>query len=73
MACGCNKNSTPPAGAARPDPSGNSTQGIPQPVQRVTQQYELTTHNGSKESFGSRLEANAARVRAGGGSIRPVR
>jgi hypothetical protein len=73
MTCGCQKNRVPPAGASAPDPSGRSTQGIGQPVELPGQKFELTTHSGGTETFGSRLEANAARVRAGGGSIRPVR
>jgi hypothetical protein len=35
----------------------------------VTQAFTLTTPAGRMQSFGSRLEADAARVRAGGGTV----
>jgi hypothetical protein len=35
----------------------------------VTQAFSLTLPSGRVQSFGSRLEADAARVRAGGGTV----
>jgi len=58
MACNCNKKKTPPTGAI---------------TASATQSFVLTTRDGKTETFASRLEANAARVRRGGGTIRPVR
>lgn len=38
----------------------------------MTQSFQLQARDGSTQSFGSRLEADAARIRAGGGEIRAV-
>jgi len=80
MACNCNK-STPPAGASPPPtgahnpdipPASSAPAGTSTPV-RAPQSYVLTTHDGHTQTFGSQLEANAEKVRRGGGSVRPVR
>jgi hypothetical protein len=46
-----------------------STRTTKPPTTGTTQQFTLTTTSGRVQSFGSRLEAEAARVRDGGGSI----
>lgn len=52
MGCNCGKGK-PPAPIKKPKGSGQ-------------QQFQLTTPNGVSTVYGSRLEAEAARVRAGG-------
>lgn len=37
-----------------------------------TQSFTLEARDGSTQTFGSRLEAQAARVRTGGGTVKPV-
>jgi len=39
---------------------------------RAAQPHRLTTRDGITATFGSRLEAEAARIRAGGGQITPA-
>lgn len=87
MGCGCGKSATPPTGSTPPEsqvaaatpagsisaaskaPAGSST-----PRETPTQQsFALTTRDGKTQTFGSKLEADAERVRRGGGSVRPVR
>jgi hypothetical protein len=45
--------------------------GSPAPT-GMTQSFQLQARDGSTQSFGSKLEADAARVRAGGGEIRAL-
>ncbi len=45
--------------------------GSPAPT-GMTQSFQLQARDGSTQSFGSKLEADAARIRAGGGEIRAV-
>lgn len=40
-----------------------------QPARQPSQSFTLRTSDGRTQKFGSRLEAEAAKVRAGGGSI----
>lgn len=62
MGCNCGKKQRP-----RPAPAPQQEQGS-----GVQQTYALEMPDGSVSSYGSRLEAEAARVRAGGrGSVRP--
>lgn len=79
MGCGCGGNNArrgfvppnPPAEAEVPSPAPSSSAGG-QPQARTvtsgqgtTQSFSLVTPDGGRRSFGSRLEADAARVRAG--------
>lgn len=58
------KNTSPPTKAKMKQPA-------PQPPMRgKTQSFTLQARDGSMTTYGSRLEAEAARVRAGGGNIR---
>lgn len=68
MGCNCGK-PTPPTGA-KPKPGSDQTPAGGLAGQ--TQSFTLITSNGKTQKFqGSMLEAQAAIVRAGGGSIRP--
>lgn len=72
MGCNCGKNKTAPAAAQRPaaaTPAKPQVAAPPRPMKGVTQAFVLTTHSGRTQSFGSRLEAEAALVRAGGHGI----
>lgn len=71
MGCNCGK-MTVPAGFGRPVPSTDA----PGPATddgddsgKGRQRFTLRTSSGRTQVFASRLEAEAARVRAGGGSI----
>jgi hypothetical protein len=71
MGCNCGKR-TPPTGSNTP-----ATAPTPPPVPvhtpaPATQSFVLTD-GAHTQTFGSRLEADAERVRRGGGSVRPVR
>lgn len=58
--------SAAPAGSSTPVPvPGSNTSG-------ATESYALTTRDGKTQRFGSKLEADAERVRRGGGSVRRV-
>lgn len=86
MGCNCSKNKAQPTGFARPSTATQdatrAAAGIqtPQPqasgtdtsTKGATESFTLQDRNGRTQSFGSKLEANAARVRAGGGTIRPA-
>lgn len=48
----------------RSKPTGMGTKPAPR-----TQKFILQTKDGKTQSFGSQLEAQAARIRAGGGTI----
>lgn len=80
MACNCGKNrktrQTPTPTGSRKIPDGPTQ--APQPsskanssVTKAAQSFELRTTTGKTSTFGSRLEARAARKRAGGGTITP--
>ena len=59
MGCNCGKNKKPlgtKAPTPPPDPKGST---------KTTQTFALDTPDGATQTFGSRLEAEAARVRAG--------
>lgn len=64
MACNCSK-SRKPAGARKPPATGSGSASSGD-----KQTFVLEHTSGRAESFGSRLEAAAARVRAGEGTIR---
>lgn len=74
MGCNCGKNRVKPIGS-----SGTSSTSKQRTVQMptlekpkgTTQSYTLT-RNGTVQTFGSRLEAESARVRGGGGIVRPT-
>lgn len=69
MACACSKKgNTPVTGFGRGGREAQKAQREGAKTQRV----ELTDPKGQTTIHGSRLEASAARVRAGGGTIRPV-
>lgn len=86
MGCNCGKNK-PPAGAtnrnqpeqggghgAKVTPASAAPAGVSTPVQPAAQQsFAVTTTDGRTSTWGSKLEADAERVRRGGGSVRPVR
>lgn len=77
MGCNCKKNKTKPLGKAgvagrKTTTVDNTSAGIAarrQAAARATS-YTLTRTDGRTEVYGSRLEADAARVRAGGGYVR---
>lgn len=67
--CNCSKNRTAQAtGFARPGREAQAAQRDGAKAQSI----EFTAPSGEKKVVGSRLEASAARVRAGGGTIRPL-
>ncbi len=67
--CNCSKNRTSQAtGFARAGREAQATQR----EAAAKQSLEFTAPDGEKKVVGSRLEASAARVRAGGGTIRPL-
>lgn len=76
MGCNCNKKVKPlgTSGAQKSNTSPPTTAKLKRtstpPPQGTTQSFTLQARDGSTATFGSRLEAEAARVRAGGGSIR---
>lgn len=82
MGCNCGKN-TPPAGSQPPEQqaatapvseAARAKAGVSVPATPVQQQsFAFTGRNGKTQTFGSKLEADAERVRSGGGSVRPVR
>lgn len=61
MGCNCRKN-RPPLG---------SNKKKREEAKGKTQQFTLLRKDGTKATFGSFLEANAERVRGGGGTVRP--
>jgi hypothetical protein len=64
MGCNCGKPANPTG--SKPKPSEGSG------LSSKTQSFTLQLNNGATQSFsGSLLEARAAVVRAGGGSIKP--
>lgn len=81
MACGCSKNKAQPAGmgARRVEVAAKESAQRDQEArdkaaadkrQGVSQSFVLDTSDGRTLTFGSALEARAARVRAGGGRVR---
>lgn len=65
MGCNCGKSKQGPIGAAKPKPDKSAT------GQRQT--FRLEFDSGESFDFGSRLEAEAARIRNGRrGQVRPV-
>jgi len=67
--CNCSKNRTSQAtGFARPSRDAQNAQRDA----AKRESHEFTAPTGEKKVVGSRLEASAARVRAGGGTIRPL-
>lgn len=76
--CNCNKGAQTPAGQqpapAQPSgPTAESQAAATANARGVTQSFALQTSTGQRLVYGSRLEAEAARVRAGGGTIVPQR
>jgi len=73
MGCNCGKKR--PTGMS-PSKRDQRAASYPIPATKKAsgqrQSFRLTTTDGKTQTFGSRLEASAARVRAGGGTIRPV-
>lgn len=55
-----------------PAPAGPAPRQRNTPVRAVSQSFALDTTDGRTQTFGSKLEADAARVRAGGGRLRPA-
>ena len=80
MGCGCGKK-TPVGvrkGAAviasrKADEPKEAVSTRPKKASGTTQQFALERVDGRTQFFGSRLEAEAAKVRAGGGTVRRVR
>lgn len=69
MGCNCGK-TTVPAGFGRPVPSTDAPgPATDDDAGKSRQRFTLRTSSGRTQVFASRLEAEAARVRAGGGSI----
>lgn len=58
MGCNCGKR----RGTKRDSSGSDKTQGS-------TQTFTLVTNDGRTQTFGTRLEAKAAKIRAGGGRI----
>jgi len=65
MACNCGKR-TQPTGFGQ---SGKSQQEVQREGAKTQQSFTLTDRNGTTSTYGSLLEASAARVRSGGGVI----
>ena len=72
MGCNCNKK-VQPTGFAVPSTATQDAQRAAAEAAAIqantTQSFTLRTSDGRTQSFGSRLEANAAMIRAGGGTI----
>lgn len=69
MGCNCGK-MTVPAGFGRPVPSTDAPgPATDDDAGKGRQRFTLRTSSGRTQVFASRLEAEAARVRAGGDSI----
>jgi hypothetical protein len=74
MGCNCGKGKTTNANAPKkPIPAGVAPNGKTpaidaggKPMKGVTQAFTLTSAGGRTQTFGSQLEADAARVRQGG-------
>ena len=71
MGCNCGKTKRP-AGMRKGNKKDTPNYPVPAKATGQRQSFRLTTTDGKTQTFGSRLEASAARVRAGGGTIRPV-
>lgn len=69
MGCNCSKNRRQPLGTTAQTEPRTAGQVQEQEAQSRTQTFVLTTNDGRTQTFGSRLEASAARVRQGGGTI----
>lgn len=65
MGCNC-RNKRRPLGTGRVKSSDDGSKG------GGKRGYSLTTLEGKRVEFGSKLEAQAAKVRQGGGTIRPL-
>jgi hypothetical protein len=66
MGCNCGKNrqsDPPPTGSTPPDPNANQ-------LGKAATSFSLDTTDGRTLTFGSDLEARAARIRQGGGRVR---
>lgn len=68
MACNCGKRSQV-TGFGR---TGREQQESQRAGAAAAERVQLTAPDGKKTVHGSHLEASAARVRAGGGTIRPA-
>jgi hypothetical protein len=70
LGCNCGKNRRQPTGstAAAAPPTPPPAPPPPPPTGR-TQRFTLTFTSGKTATYGSKLEADAARARSGGGSI----
>lgn len=72
MGCSCGKkkgSQTLPAGFGKQAPVEEL---VPKKGSGAKQKFTLQTSSGKTAQFGSKLEAQAARVRAGGGTIHPL-
>lgn len=71
MGCNCRK-SPPPLGMKRTQQTQDDKKKMPvmERSKGRTQSFTLTRVDGTTATFGSRLEAEAARRRAGGGTVR---
>jgi len=65
--CNCNKGKTPPPPPPPPEQPAVVASGTAK-----TQSFAFQPPTGARRTFGSMLEAQAARVRAGGGRITSV-
>lgn len=70
MGCGCNKKTRPLGPSKSQKASAAPKKGNPvKPAKGRTQSFTLQARDGSRTVYGSRLEAEAARVRKGGGTV----
>ena len=74
MGCNCNKQPTYPTGwrpvsRSQQEQQRNGTPTVDEAAKPAS--FTLLTASGERQVFGSRLEAEAARVRLGAGSILP--
>lgn len=71
MGCNCKNRRKSPYGTGNNRPTPNVDKPV-KPTPKTTQSFSLITPDRRVQTFGSRLEAQAALVRAGGvGTIKP--
>lgn len=68
MGCGCRKK-TAPLGPSKKTETASKKGNPVKPAKGRTQSFTLQARDGSLTVYGSRLEAEAARVRKGGGTV----
>lgn len=70
MPCNCGKKKVAPTGSTQTAAVSDASSAQAGTSTPVRQSYTLTTTSGRTQTFGSKLEAEAARRRSGGGTVR---